>query len=45
MIFAAGSEGAVYNNREDFEAYVLRSAREYNNPVETVFMKFEEKDK
>ncbi len=45
MIFAAWSEGAVYNNREDFEAYVLTSALEYNNPVETVYVKFEEKSK
>jgi hypothetical protein len=43
MIFAAWSEGVVYNNQKDFEAYVKTTALEYNNPVETSFVKVEEK--
>lgn len=43
MIFAAWSEGAVYNDREDFEKYVLESSREYNNPVKITFLKMEDK--
>jgi hypothetical protein len=45
MIFAAWSEGAVYNNQKDFEAYVKTTAMEYNNPVETGFVKVEERNK
>jgi len=42
-LFAAWSEGAVYNNREDFEKYVTTTAVELNNPVETFFVRYEEK--
>ena len=45
MIFAAWSEGAVYNNQKDFETYVKSTSIEYNNPVETGFLKLEEKNK
>ena len=41
MIFAAWSEGVVYNNQKDFEAYVKTTAMEYNNPVEISFVKVE----
>lgn len=42
-IFAAWSEGAVYNNQADFEAYVSKSAKELNNPVNTAYIKTESK--
>ena len=42
-IFAAWSEGVIYNNREDFEAYVISTALELNNPVKTIFVKKERK--
>ena len=42
-IFAAWSEGSVYNNTTDFEHYVKKSARELNNPVEAIFVKKEKK--
>ena len=42
-LFAAWSEGAVYNNREDFEKYVKTTAVELENPVKTTFVKYEEK--
>jgi hypothetical protein len=43
MIFAAWCEGTVYNNRKDFEKYVQTTSLEYNNPVETAYVKFQEK--
>jgi hypothetical protein len=43
-IFAAWSEGAVYNNQEDFEQYVKTSAMEFNNPLEIEFVTLEEKE-
>ena len=43
-IFAAWSEGEVYNTREDFEKYVQKTAIELNNPVEKRFVKLEEKN-
>ncbi|MEI7420464.1 MAG: DUF4861 family protein [Prolixibacteraceae bacterium] len=43
MIFAAWSEGVVYNNQKDFEEYVKTTAKEYNNPVETSLVKVEKK--
>lgn len=45
MLFAAWSEGAVYNNQKDFETYVKTTAIEYNNPIETAFIKVEERSK
>lgn len=41
MLFAAWSEGAVYNNQEDFEAYVQKTAMEFNTPVEIAFQQLE----
>ncbi len=43
-IFAAWSEGAVYNNREDFEAYVQQTARKFNHPVEAKFERLDRKE-
>jgi hypothetical protein len=42
-IFAAWSEGTVYNNKADFEAYVKKTALELNNPVEIHFAGIESK--
>ncbi len=33
MIFAAWSEGAVLNTKKEFEAYVLKTAQEFNTPL------------
>jgi len=44
MLFAAWSEGAVYNNQKDFEEYVQLTALEYNNPIEIGFVKIETKE-
>jgi len=43
MIFAAWSEGAVYNNQTDFETYVVKTSEEYNNPLLINFIAKEEK--
>ena len=43
LIFAAWSEGAVYNTPEKFKEYVIKTAREYENPVEVEFMGVERK--
>lgn len=43
MLFAGWSEGAVHNNPEDFETYVRQSAREFNHPLQTRFIGYEEK--
>lgn len=43
MIFAAWSDGAVYNNQEDFEEYVKLTALESNNPVEVTYHRKEMK--
>jgi hypothetical protein len=45
MIFAAWSEGVVYNNQKDFEAYVQTTAREFNSPLGINFIRMEEKEK
>lgn len=34
MLLASWSEGQVYNTPESFKEYVLKSVREYNNPVD-----------
>lgn len=43
MIAGAWSEGAVYNTAESFKAYVMKTAREYNNPVTVTFGNLEQK--
>jgi hypothetical protein len=42
-IFAAWSEGAVYNNQDDFEAYVKNTSVEFNHPVKISFVNIEQK--
>lgn len=44
IIFAAWSEGAVYNNQNDFEEYVKNTALEFNSPVEIKFISLEVKE-
>ncbi|MFH0758391.1 MAG: DUF4861 family protein [Bacteroidota bacterium] len=44
-LFAAWSEGAVYNNQEDFKAYVQRSSLEFNHPVDISFVNVELKNR
>lgn len=44
IIFAAWSEGVVYNNQKDFEEYVQKTALEFNNPVKISYIKLEKKD-
>ena len=44
MIFAAWSEGAVYNTPELFKEYVIKTAKEYNNPVKVRFEGVENKE-
>jgi len=43
MIFAAWNEGAVYNTPEKFKEYVVKSAKEYNNPVNVIIERVEQK--
>ena len=44
MLFAAWSEGQVYNTPETFKEYVLKSVREYNNPVKVEVGGVDKKD-
>ena len=44
MLFAGWSEGAVHNNPGDFNAYVKRSALEFNHPLESRYVAMEKKD-
>ncbi len=43
MLAAAWSEGPVYNSPQTFKEYVVKSALEFNNPVEAIALKIEEK--
>jgi len=43
MIAGAWSQGAVYNTPESFKDYMVKTAKEYNNPVQVVFGGIEEK--
>jgi hypothetical protein len=43
MLAAAWSEGPVYNSPKSFKEYVIKSALEFNNPVEAIKLKIEEK--
>ncbi len=45
LIAGAWSEGAVYNSPGKFKEYVIKSAKEYNNPVKVRFEGIEYKDK
>ena len=43
MLISAWSEGAVYNNKESFNAYAKKCALEFNNPVASHFNTIQEK--
>ena len=42
LLSSAWSEGAVYDNREDFSDYIRKTSLEYNNPVESEFISLQE---
>ena len=42
LLASAWSEGAVYNNKSDFTAYIRKTAIEYNSPVQTQFVSVQE---
>jgi len=44
MLSSAWSEGAVYNNAKDFSDYINKTALEYNEPVQTSFVRKQEKE-
>ncbi len=43
LLSSAWSEGVVYNNRKDFSDYVRKTSLEYNHPVETEFVRIQDK--
>ena len=43
MLASAWSEGAVYNNKEDFTEYLRKTHLEYNNPLKVQFAGTDEK--
>jgi hypothetical protein len=43
LLSSAWSEGAVYNNKEDFTEYIRKTALEFNNPLKVSFMASHEK--
>lgn len=43
LLSSAWSEGAVYNNKTDFEDYIRETAIEYNNPLSTNFIRIDKK--
>ena len=43
LLSSAWSEGAVYNNKNDFTDYIRKTHLEFNNPVEIHFMGLHEK--
>ncbi len=43
MLASAWSEGAVYNNKEDFTTYIRKTHQEYNNPLQVDFVNTQEK--
>jgi hypothetical protein len=43
MILAAWSEGSVLNTTDKFKDYVIKTAKEYNNPLEIKELKIEKK--
>lgn len=44
MLLNAWSEGVVYNNQKSFTDYVEKCAQEYNNPLQAIFVKTEQKN-
>ncbi|MFC1763061.1 DUF4861 family protein [Planctomycetota bacterium] len=43
LLASAWSEGAVYNNKEDFTSYIQKTALEYNHPLQTKFIRIQTK--
>jgi hypothetical protein len=43
LLASAWSEGAVYNNKEEFTDYIQKIAIEYNHPLQTKFVRIQEK--
>jgi hypothetical protein len=43
MLSSAWSEGAVYNNKNDFTEYIRKTNLEFNNPLQISFSGFHEK--
>ena len=37
MLASAWSEGAVYNNKNDFTEYIKKTVQEYNNPLQVEY--------
>ncbi len=44
MLFGAWSEGSVLNTTESFKEYVLKTAKEYNNPLQVRELTIEKKN-
>ena len=44
LLSSAWSEGAVYNNAKDFSNYIIKTALEYNDPVQASFVRKQEKE-
>ncbi len=45
LIAAGWSDGSVNKTADAFTSYVLKTAKEYNNPVEIIILKYEERSK
>lgn len=43
MLSSAWSEGAVYNTREEFTDYIMKTSQEYNHPLQISFNRIQEK--
>ena len=43
LLSSAWSEGAVYNNKKDFTDYIIKTEREFNNPLQVQFAGTDEK--
>lgn len=43
MLSSAWSEGAVYNNKNDFSKYIRKTSLEYNSPVDSKFIRIQYK--
>lgn len=44
MLSSAWSEGAVYNNKQDFTDYIRKTSMEYNSPVQSDFIQIQKKE-
>ena len=43
LIAGAWSEGSILNTSDEFKDYIIKTAKEYNNPVEVIFKGIETK--